>query len=230
MLLEKHPKAKPVLSEALVQSPYEPVHPVRFEALTADLLKNVALHAHGSAGPSGLDSDCWRRLCSCFKNASSSLCHSLACVARLLATKEVDSEGLAPFLACRLIALDKKPGVRPIGVGEVLRRIVAKSILRVVGPDIEEACGFIQKCSGLPSGIEAAVHAMQAMYDEESTEGILLIDAANAFNNLNREAALHNVRHLCPSLALLLRNTYRSPARLFVSGGGELFFFFFFFF
>ena len=222
VLLEKHPKAKPVLSEALVQSPYEPVHPVRFEALTADLLKNVALHAHGSAGPSGLDSDCWRRLCSCFKNASSSLCHSLACVARLLATKEVDSEGLAPFLACRLIALDKKPGVRPIGVGEVLRRIVAKSILRVVGPDIEEACGFIQKCSGLPSGIEAAVHAMQAMYDEESTEGILLIDAANAFNNLNREAALHNVRHLCPSLALLLRNTYRSPARLFVSGGGEL--------
>ena len=46
----------------------------------------------------------------------------------------------------------------------------------------------------------------------------LLIDATNAFNCLNREAALHNIRHLCPSLSTILINTYRNPTELFVDG------------
>ena len=36
----------------------------------------------------------------------------------------VDPAGLEALAACRLIALDKHPGVRPIGVGECLRRLV----------------------------------------------------------------------------------------------------------
>ena len=40
----------------------------------------------------------------------------------------VDPAGLTAFTACRLIALDKCPGVRPIGVGEVVRRIVGKAV------------------------------------------------------------------------------------------------------
>ena len=59
----------------------------------------------------------------------------------------------------------------------MVRPIVLKAILRVVGDDIEEACGFLQKCSGCPAGLEAAVHAMQQIYEDESTEGILSVDA-----------------------------------------------------
>ena len=140
-------------------------------------------------------------------------------MARLILTEVVDSEVIEPFIACRLIALDKQPGVRPIGVCEVARRIVANAILQVVGEDVEEACGFLQKCSGLPAGMEAAVHAMQQMFDDESVEGILLVDAKN---NLNREAALRNTRHLCPSLSVALQNCYQAESRLFVDGGGEL--------
>ena len=51
---------------------------------------------------------------------------------------------------------------------------------------------------------------------------ILLVDAKNAFNSLNREAALHNIQHLCPAISTLACNTYGAPARLFVFGGGEL--------
>ena len=126
------------------------------------------------------------------------------------------------FLPCWLIALNKNLGVRPIGVCEVVRHIVTKAILRVVGNDVEEACGYVQKCSGLPAGIAAAVRAMQLLYDDDDTEGILLVDAKNAFNSLNREAALHNVRFLCPSLATVLQNCYQAPSRLIVAGGGEL--------
>ena len=49
-----------------------------------------------------------------------------------------------------------------------------------------------------------------------------LIDASNAFNSLNRSAALHNIRILCPTLATFAINTYREPARLFIIGGREI--------
>ena len=97
------------------------VNPIRFEALTPKLTERVALQCKGSAGPSGLDADAWRRLCVSFKGASTMLCQALANFARKLATKAVDPATLKPFTACRLIALDKRPGVRPIGVCKVAR-------------------------------------------------------------------------------------------------------------
>ena len=51
---------------------------------------------------------------------------------------------------------------------------------------------------------------------------MILVDAANAFNNINRKALLHNVKVLCPIFACYVNNCYRSPARLFVIGGIEL--------
>ena len=71
--------------------------------------------------PSGVDAYAWRRFCSSFKSASADLCNALAGVARRLCTARVDPEGLSGFVACRLVPL--VPGVRPIGVGEVPRRI-----------------------------------------------------------------------------------------------------------
>ena len=200
LLLEKYPKAQTPPPEVLLSGQPSSVHPVFFfYSLSAELLKKVALHSRGSAGPSGLNSSCWRQMYSSFKGASSNLCHALTGLAQLLATKVVDPVGIAPFLASRLVTLDKQAGERPIGVGEVLRRIVAKAILAITKNDIENACGFLQKCSGMPAGIEAAVHAMQEIYEQDSTEGVLLIDASNAFNCLNRSAALHNTTFLCPS-------------------------------
>ena len=57
-------------------------------------------------------------------------------------------------------------------------------------------------------------------YEADETDAALLIDASNAFNSLNRAAALHNVRVTCPAIAIYVINTYRAPARLFVIGGG----------
>ena len=59
---------------------------------------------------------CWRRLCSAFGKASDDLCHALALPAKRMCCNFVDPQILAPLLACRLIALEKMPGVRPIGV------------------------------------------------------------------------------------------------------------------
>ena len=90
--------------------------------------------------------------------------------------------------------------------------------MAVVKEDVVNAAGSLQLSAGQPAGCEAAVHAMRQLFAAEETEGILLIDARNAFNSLNRRAALWNVRLLCPALGPVVVNTYRSKTDLFVGG------------
>ena len=74
-------------------------------------------------------------------------------------------------------------------------------------------------CAGQEAGVEAAVHAMQSLFEAENTEAVLLVDASNALNSINRKAALHNIRILCPTISTILFNTYQAPAKLFIFGG-----------
>ena len=172
----------------------------------------------GGAGPSGLDADAWCRLCTSFKSASNDLCNAIAVFAKRLCTVDLRSTGLAPYIACRLIPIDKNPGVRPIGIGEEVRHIFGKAVLSIIGKDIQKAAGALQLCAGQPSGIEAAIHAISDFFARDDTDAVLLVDADSAFNQLNRKAALHNIGVLCPALSTILKNTYSMPAQLFVGG------------
>ena len=129
VLQDKHPAGSlPDPSSLLTSSPESDLfNPIIFESLNADSIQRAAMHTHGSAGPSGLDSFAWRRLCSSFGVVSHDLCSALAAVGRRLCSSLVNPESISAFVACRLIPLDKCPGVRPIGVGEVPRRIIAKA-------------------------------------------------------------------------------------------------------
>ena len=86
--------------------------------MDGSVIRAAALRTSGSTGPSGLDAYGWRCLCSSFKSASVELCCSIAILAHCLCTSFVDPEIVFPLVSCRLIALDKNPGVHPIGVGE----------------------------------------------------------------------------------------------------------------
>ena len=224
VLQDKHPSGSlPDPSSLHNSSPESHLfNPIIFENLNADSIQRAAMHTHGSAGPSGVDSFAWRRLCSSFGVVSHDLCSALAAVRRRLCSSLVNPESISAFVACLLIPLDKCPGVRPIVVGEVPRRIIAKALLRIIGKDVEDAAGPLQVCAGQDSGCEAAVHAMRSIFQDTNTEGCLLVDASNAFNSLNRKAALHNVSILCPSWSPILINTYRAPVRLIVVGSGEI--------
>ena len=114
---------------------------VLFQSVDVNLIRSAAKNTDGAAGPSGINAYGWRRLCPSFKNASVELCHSLALVARRLFTSYVDPQALAPLLACCLTALNKNPGVRPIGIGKFARHIIAKAILFILKSDIQEATG-----------------------------------------------------------------------------------------
>ena len=63
---------------------------------------------------------------------------------------------------------------------------------------------------------------MKNLFEKEDTEAVLLVDADNAFNRINCQAALHNINILCPSFSTILQNTYGAPIRLFITDEGEL--------
>ena len=87
----------------------------------------------------------------------------------------MDLAGITALVAGHLIALDKCPGVHPIGIGEVVRRIICKSILSVVKLDTLEAASSFQLCAGQDAGNETAVHAMREVFGDSSTEAVLLL-------------------------------------------------------
>lgn len=96
------------------------------------MIRGAALRTKGSGGPSGVDATEFKRILDCksFKSSSTSLFDALVTMTRKLCTEYINPHTIEPLVACRLIPLDKGEGaVRPIGVGEVLRRIMAKCVI-----------------------------------------------------------------------------------------------------
>jgi len=53
------------------------------------------------------------------------------------------------------------------GVGEVLRRILGKTMALATGMDVQEKCGTDQLCSRIKAGIEDAVHILWDLFEEK---------------------------------------------------------------
>ena len=220
-LQEKHPDPGPVTEEALLPKAPETPEEVIFEPIDAEKIIRATRKINGSGGPTQVDADNWKHmLCSkFFTTQSESLAQAIADLTKILCTEEVNAECVKELYAGRLIPLDKgNGGVRPIGIGEVLRRIISKSVTSTLKEDIISAAGLLQTCSGLEGGIEAAIHAMSRAFSLSETEALLLVDADNAFNSINRKVALHNVQRICPSFYRFLFNSYQVPVKLFISG------------
>ena len=64
------------------------------------------------------------------------------------------------MMVCRPIALDRHPGVRPIGVGETLCHDIANLVMRAAGDQAKTARGIPQLCAGIEDGIESSTHAV----------------------------------------------------------------------
>ena len=145
----------------------------------------MAIKTNGAAGPSNLDADSWKRILASklFGIEGNDLCKSIATMTRILCTTFVkDINSISSLMACSLIPLDKSPGLRPIGIGEVLRRIIAKSVTGILRNDLTNSAGGIQLCVGQDGGSEAAIHAMVDTHDDDNCQGLIQVDANNAFN------------------------------------------------
>ena len=227
-LANLHPAAKPANEQILKTGELPYFDPVIFTNINEQSIAKAANKTRGAAGPSGLDAEGWRRILISrnYGLTGKELRTALAKMTQTLCTQslpETSNKSIEPYIANRLIPLLKAPsGIRPIGIGEVLRRIIGKAVITEIKPEIMESSGCLQLCGGQKAGCEAAAHAMRDIFDEEETDAVLFIDASNAFNSLNRKALLHNIRYLCPAMATYIHNCYQQPSRLFIAGGKEL--------
>ena len=230
-LCKQHPEASPIKDNTLLFGPIEEISSSYFDSIDEGMIANAARLTKGSGGPSQLDGEHFRHLvlCNKFKKESRDLRVEIATFAKKIATTIIDPSTIKSLIACRLIPLNKgpdpidnSPGVRPIGVGEILRRVIGKAIGWVLKPDIQQSAGPLQSATGLKGGSEAAIHAMREIFQDDDTEAVILVDARNAFNAMNRQAALHNMQVICPAFGTVLINTYREPTRLIISGGKEI--------
>ena len=69
----------------------------------------------------------------------------------------------------RLIAIDKQPGMRIVGVGEMWQSLFAKIVMRVTGTEATMVYQDAQLCAGLKTGVHGAVHLVQAIWKENPT-------------------------------------------------------------
>ena len=136
----------------LLQGEVPTVNYILLERLTGDVVRKMALATQGAAGPSILHVYIWRHMLVSFKSASMDICVAIAEVAIHIDSQQVDPVGLMPHLNNQLIPLDKNPGVRPVGIGEVLRRIIGKGLMRILKREITLVASVSQVCAGHPSG------------------------------------------------------------------------------
>ena len=96
--------------------------------------------------------------------------------------------------------------------------MASKVVVSHIEEDIISAVGSLQVCAGEESGCESLVKAIHEIYEDQSSEAVLLVDAWNAFNLISRNVFLH-VTIICPPLARYVLNCYYANAELFVTRG-----------
>ena len=145
-LKEKYPEAADIADKSLSYGPIDCISAGVFDLIDEKMTFDAATKTKGSAGPSGMDAELYRRiLCSKnFKAEGKVLREEIAVFTRNVLKIAYHPSLLEGYTSCRLIPLHKNPGIRPIGVGEVLRRIVGNTIAGFLKEEIKEAAGPLQ--------------------------------------------------------------------------------------
>ena len=87
--------------------------------------------------------------------------------------------------------------------------------------DIITLVESLQLCAGHEAGCKSLIHPMHTLYEERSGEAVLLVDASNTFNSVNRNEFLHNIEIICPPITLYLEKCYSLSTQLCNISGGK---------
>ena len=108
----------------------------------------VASKISRAAGALGAKAIEMRNWLLCFGCTSEELRVVVARLANLMDNSSPPWSAYGTMMACRLVNLDKRPRVRPIGIGETLRRDLAKLVMGAARDQAKTACGNLQLCAG----------------------------------------------------------------------------------
>jgi hypothetical protein len=120
---------------------------------------------------------------------------------------------VAPYpCGAGLFAAVKKDGsLRPIAVGEILRRLTSKGFSRVLA---EKAAGILsphQLGVGVPGGCEGIAHTVRQVVEEGVEDPdlyVLRVDLNNAFNTADRRTTFTEMERLFPECMSWIRTCY----------------------
>ena len=139
--------------------------------ITGSHILTIAHQLQGCAGPGGCDASHWQDVLLRYGTSSTRLCDSAAGLCCHLCNSIVPWDSIRALVASHLIALDKCPGVRPIGIGETLHRIIGKVVCLAIRLDASLVCSSDQLYAGLQAGIEGAIHGMNQFVLRSSGSG-----------------------------------------------------------
>ena len=108
--------------------------------ITDNVVAAVAGRLLGGAGPGGTDLVSLQHWILRFGAASGELRMIVAEFGEWICNGRPPWVAYRAIMSGRLIALDKCPGIRPVGIGETWRRLLAKCLLRVTGKEAKAAC------------------------------------------------------------------------------------------
>ena len=123
---------------------------------------------------------------------------------------------IIPLLAgSRLIALPKSNGdVRPIAIGEVFRRVTARTICKQKSAVFSAHFSPVQYGIATPEGAELLTHHIQVLLESNPDWSILKTDVRNAFNSVARKHLLRQIEEDLPDIYPHVRQMYGEPSTL----------------
>ena len=87
-------------------------------------------------------------------------------------------------------------GIRGIVAGDLLRRLVARTMAQQLGPAIERASAPFQYALTTRAGTECIAHVVQALTDADPSATVLSIDGIGAFDLVSRQSMLEGLRRV----------------------------------
>ena len=68
--------------------------------------------------------------------------------------------------------MDKRPGVRPVGIGKTFCQAISKLVMREERDQAKTACGILQMCAVLEAVIDGATHAVAQRRQERTAPSL----------------------------------------------------------
>ena len=114
----------------------------------------------------------------------------------------------ATLLPCQ----KKNGGLRPIAIGEVLRRLTSKCLSLLSCSDAVMSLTPLQLGVGIKLGCEAILHSVSSVVGDISSPELdrwtLMLDFSNAFN-ISRNCMFDEIRERIPSLSPWMERLWR---------------------
>ena len=163
VLREKHPEMCVTPMENLTYAAfgeYEEVPETVPLDFSEDNVTWVASKISGAAGALGAEDIELRNWILCFGCASEEFIVIITALEDWMANPHPPWDAYCALMECHYVALDNRPGMQAVGIGETLRRAIPKLVMRAEGDQAKTACVSLQLCAGLEAGIEGENHAV----------------------------------------------------------------------